>query len=110
MLSNAFNFLIQLHSRGVTIERPGDGEEAISAVSIKITPANYFRNLSAPEEIVVEGKEFIVSKETLSSANYPTPKRGDILDDSETGTSTISEVREVYDFGGAIMGYRLRTS
>jgi hypothetical protein len=110
MLANAFNFLINLHSRSVTIERPGDEETEIKAVSIRITPANYFRNLSAPEEIVVEGKEFLVSKEALNSVSFPMPKRGDILDDSETGTSTISEVREVYDFGGTIMGYRLRTS
>lgn len=110
MLANAFNFLISLHSRSVTIERPGDGEEAISSVSIRVTPANYFRNLSAPEEVVVEGKEYIVSKDILSSVGYPAPKRGDILDDVDTGLSTISEVREMYDFGGTIMGYRLRTS
>jgi hypothetical protein len=110
MLANAFNFLLSLHSRTVTIERPGDGDDGIGAVEIKLTPANYFRNLSAPEEVVVEGKEFILSKEVLASVGYPIPKRGDILEDVDTGLSTISEVREIYDFGGTIMGYRLRTS
>lgn len=105
-LGNAFNTLLTYHSRAMTISRPG----GVGPVGIKVTPANYSRNLAGPEEVVIEGREFIVTKKTLEDAAFPVPKRGDRLEDPEIGLNVISEVREIFGFGGAILGYRLRTS
>lgn len=90
----------------MTIERPG----SIAAVSIKVTPSNYSRNLAGPEEVVIEGREYVISKHTLDLVNYPVPKRGDRLKDTELGVNVISEVKEIFGFGGAILGYRVRCS
>lgn len=103
-IANAFNQLLFLQKRPATIERNG----SIAAVNIFISPSNYARNLQGPEEIVSEGKEFVISKKNLESVNYPRPKRGDVIRDSELGKNTIVDIREMYDFGGAVIGYRLR--
>lgn len=106
-LSSAFNQLLGIHFRNVTMERPGSG---IAAVAIKVTPSNYSRNLAAPEEIVIEGREYVITKSALELAPFPVPKRGDRIKDAELGTHVISEVRELFGFGGSILGYRVRCS
>ena len=105
-LGNAFNQLLALHSRKVTIARPG----GVGPVEIKVTPSNYSRNLAGPEEVVIAGREFVISKYTLDSVSFPVPRRGDRLVDPELGTHIISEVRELLGFGGSILGYRVRCS
>lgn len=105
-IKNAFNYLINIHSREVVIKRPGTAY----ASNIKLSPSNYFRHLSGPEETIITGREFIVSKLNLEQSSFPMPKRGDRLEDPEMGISIISEVRELYDFGGNIIGFRIRTS
>ena len=104
-IKNAFNTLLFLHYRVMTIERPG----SITAVSIKVSPSNYSRNLQGPEEIVMEGREFVIAKKSLESVSFPIPRIGDRLKDSEMGVNTITEVREMFDFGGSIIGFRIRT-
>jgi len=104
-LKNAFNTLLFIHKREVTIERP----TSITAVTIFVSPSNYSRNLQGPEEIVMDGREFVVSLKSLSDVNYPMPKRGDRIKDPQLGVCTVTEVREMYDFGGNILGYRIRT-
>lgn len=106
MLANAFRSLLEIHSRPMTIERVGE----IAVAQIKATPSNYFRNLAAPEDMIIEGREFVISKAILDEVSYPAPRRGDRLKDTEIGVNIISEVREMYDFGGKIIGYRVRTS
>jgi hypothetical protein len=105
LLSAAFNMILSKHGRNVQIFRGDEG----AAVNIRVTPANYFRNLAGPEEIIVEGAEFILSKKVLDDVNFPKPRRGDVIKDAELGYKTLSEVREMYDFGGSILGYRVRT-
>ncbi len=105
-LSAAFNLMLRLKSRTMTLTRPGGID-----VTLRMSPTNYARNLSGPSESVIEGKEFIVSKAELDgSGYYPKIKRGDIITDADSGDETISYVDELYDIGGAIIGYRLRTS
>lgn len=82
----------------------------IAPSAIRAAPANYFRNLAGPEEIVVEGREFVLSKSNLDSVKFPAPKRGDRITDPGIAVSTITEVREMFGFGGALIGYRIRTS
>jgi hypothetical protein len=105
-LTNAFNHLLGIHSRKVTIERPG----IVPAVEIKVTPSNYSRNLAGPEETIIDGREFVITLSALSSVNFPTPRRGDRIKDPDMGTHVISEVRELVGFGGAILGFRVRCS
>ena len=103
-LKAAFNILLQVHGRNMTLSRPGG-----SSVSVRLAPSNYFRNMEAPEQVVVKGREFVMSKESLDLSGFGLLKRGDRLTDSDLGTNTISEVREMFDFGGAVIGYRIRT-
>ena len=103
-LANAFNQLLFLQKRPATIERNG----SISAVNIFISPSNYARNLQGPEETVSEGKEFVISKKILDLVSYPRPKRGDVIRDVDLGKNTVADIREMYDFGGAVIGYRIR--
>lgn len=105
-LKAAFNTLINLQSRSVTISRPS----TVYSATIKVAPSNYFRNLEAPSETIVVGREFVTSKADLDSASYPTPKRGDRIQDPEMGVMIVSEVREMFDIGAEILGYRIRTS
>jgi hypothetical protein len=107
MLSNAFNTLLMYQSRQMTIERPG----GVGPLPVKVSPSNYFRNLAGPEEVVIEGREFVISKEALIQSTFPLPlKRGDRLKDVEIGLCVISEIREIFGFGGSVLGYRIRTS
>jgi hypothetical protein len=100
----AFNFLLQTHSRVMLLETA----DFSKSIEIKVAPSNYFRNFAGPEEVVVEGQEFIIAKDFLQ--DFGTPKRGDRLVDQDLGENTITEIRPMHDYGGAIIGYRVRTS
>ena len=105
-LNSAFGALLSIHSRTMTLTRPGG-----VSVSIKATPSNYFRNLAGPEEVTFEGKEFIISKAILDGSGFTLPiKKGDRLVDTQMGSHTVQEIREIFDIGAAIMGYRIRTN
>ena len=97
--------MLSIHGRTVTLMRPG----TVLTGEVRISPSNYFRHLEAIEKIVSQGREFVLSKEHLDKLNFGRPKRGDKLIDPDLGTMTITEPREMYDLGGAIIGYRLRT-
>jgi hypothetical protein len=82
----------------------------INPVNIRITPGNYSRNLGAPEEIIITGREFVISKKNLDEVYFPSLKRGDRIKDSELGYIILSDINEMYGFGGSIIGYRVRSS
>lgn len=105
-IENAFNSLLMLHKRAMTISRPDE----IAEVALDVTPSNYSRIAAAPEEVVIEGREYLISKKKLTESGFGSiPKRGDVLTDLEIGTHTITEVREMFGFGGKLIGYRVRT-
>lgn len=101
-MNAAFNFILTLQGRDVTLER------GATSVTVKMAPSNYFRNLSGPEEVVIGGREFVVSKEALDGQSYGTPRRGDLIIDSDMGPNAIVEVREMIVLG-KLVGYRMRT-
>lgn len=102
----ALNMMLGLHSRAVTIERP----KTAQTFSVKAAPSNYSRNLEGPEETVMKGREFVISKTALDEVAFPCPvKRGDRIVDPEIGNNSIVEVREMFDLGGAVIAYRIRT-
>jgi hypothetical protein len=98
--------LLHLHSRPATISRPGSKLTGI----VRAAPSNYFRNLQGPSDSVFHGREFVISKAALDVISYGPIKRGDRLTFSDIGVVTINEPIELYDLGGAIMGYRVRTN
>jgi hypothetical protein len=83
---------------------------AIVATAIKLSPSNYSRLLASPEETVVTGREFVVSKNILDAVFFPNIKRGDRIIDPQLGANTVTDVKEMHGLGGIIMGYRIRTS
>jgi hypothetical protein len=101
----AYLKLLAAHNRQMDLTRNN------VTYSILVTPSNYSRKLSGPEEITIKGKEFVITKDTLTKAGFTGPlKRGDRLSDPDMGVNIISEVHEMFDFGGEIVGYRVRTS
>ncbi len=106
-LESAFNLMLSIHAKEVTIKRIGT---ATISATVKIAPSNYFRNTEAPSDTVIPGREFVVSKRALDLSGFPQPKRGDKLIRDDMGTMTITEVREMFDVGSSIIGFRLRTA
>jgi hypothetical protein len=108
-LRDAFEAILSRHSRSVTLlRRPASGPDISGTV--KVSPSNYFRNLQGPDNLVIEGREFVITKTSLEAAGFTVLRRGDILQDSELGESVIDQIREMYDLGGAVIGYRCTTS
>lgn len=105
-VKSAFNLMLGLQGRQVTLTRPLTPTDLV--VTVKMAPSNYSRNLEMPSSTVTKGREFVVSKDALEEVSFPRPKRGDRITDGENGTHTINEVIEMSDIGGAIMGYRVR--
>jgi hypothetical protein len=105
-LKDAFNGLLKLKSRKMTLSRPGGSSCTVYAAS-----SNYSRILNGPGETVIYGREFVITRDDLKKVNFPLPlKRGDRLQDEEFGIKVISEVEEMIGLGGEILGYRIRTS
>jgi len=100
---SAFNKVLALQAREISIH---DMELPLK-VTIKAAPSNYFRNLSGPEETVMTGREFVISKKDLDAVSFPTPKRGHKIIDGDFGVSTIISVKEMVILGN-IVGYRVR--
>jgi hypothetical protein len=107
-IKSAFDLMLNLHSRSMTLTRYSTPTDLTGIVTV--APSNYFRNLSGPDSMTMEGREFVISKSSLNAAGFTNLKKGDRLTDTEIGVSVISEVREMFDFGGEIIGYRIRTS
>ena len=107
ILNAAFNILVNMKGRDMTIER----HPSIAPITIKVANSNYFRNSSAQEETIIEGFEFIIPKSELDRISFGgPPERGDTLNDPELNANTISEIRPMIGLGGEILGYRVRTS
>lgn len=106
-LKDAFNQMLSIYKREVTLTRLGAGG---FSVTVNISPSNYMRNLETVEEVTSAGREFVISKNELTKNSIARLKKGDKLIDEEIGTMTISEIREMFDINGEIMGFRLRIS
>lgn len=104
----AVDYILSKHKRVVTITRKKTPTDIVA--TIQISPSNYFRNAEGPSATIIEGREFVISKSNLDAAGFPAPLRGDRIADSEYGTIIIATVRELSDFGGATIAYRVTTS
>lgn len=109
-LANPFNHLLSLHRRAAKIKIIGkNNPSSVTAKDIFISPSNYFRNGATVEDTVVAGHEFVISMEVLQNIGESKVTRGDILIDTQLGTLRIEESKPMYDFGGSIIGFRVRT-
>ena len=99
-----FRRMLSLKQRKVNIER---GDDVLA--NVYVSPSDYQRNLEGPSATAFKGREFIISREQLASP-ITSLKRGDVIVDSELGAMPIEEIVEMYDLGGAIIGFRLRTN
>lgn len=104
-IKDAFNTMLSLHSRTMTLLRPGAGG---FSYAVKVSPSNYMRNLETVVDVTTEGREFVISNMELTKNSIVKIKRGDRLRDPNLGEMVISEVREMFGMGGEILGWRLR--
>lgn len=101
-LRDAFNYIIKMKGRNVTISRPQQ-----TGIAISMAPSNYMRSMEGPSDTSIEGREFVISKSELTRINFSL-RRGDQIKDSELGAMTIKEIIEMYDMDGSILGFRVR--
>ena len=104
---SAFNVMLGISSRAATLK---DRKNSLD-YNIQISPSNYFRNLVGPEEIQIEGSEFVISDNVLSMSGLVGEiKRGmQIIDVTRNNeTHTIGTVKPLYIMGN-LVGFRVRT-
>ena len=109
-LKDAFNYALSIHRRKCTLTRIS-GTDGVSdtVMEIHITPSNYFRNLEGPSNTTIEGREFVVSKDVFLSSEISSFKRGDRITDDDLGDMAVDTIKELYDIGGSIIGWRITT-
>jgi len=77
--------------------------------NVKMALSNYSRNKNGPEEITMEGREFVISfKETENT--HGRPKKGDIFVSTSYGENMVDSLEELRGLKGEILGYRVRTN
>lgn len=110
MLDAAFNMVLKLHGRNVTLRRKatlGGGADSTSVA--RATPSNYFRKVEGPSFTTIKGRELIIPKASIVTPfTAPVLKLGDRVEDAEWGNMAIIEIQEMCDLGGSVMGYRVR--
>lgn len=106
MLKEAFNSMLQMHSRDATLKRIQTPTDLTTA--IKISPANFISNNEGPADVTIKGREFVIAKDFIVSPFDPIIVKGDKIVDPELGSMAIKEIKEMYDFGAKLMGWRVR--
>lgn len=104
MLSNAFKQILSIAAFPCRYERPGESE----CFEINIALSNYSRNREAPEEIYMQGREFIISAEELKNTTFYPVKRGDRIITEEYGENVIRDITELRGLKGELLGFRVR--
>lgn len=102
-LEGAFNMALAIQEKDMEYYQVSTD----TTLTIKVAPSNYYRNHEMLEEMVSEGREFVVSKKTFDDSFTGQPVRGDRLIAANTGNYTVKEIREMQVLG-SIVGYRLR--
>jgi hypothetical protein len=102
MLEDAFNNLLRLKQVSATLK------QGVTTVNVLVSPSSYSRSLSGPSNIEIEGEEFVISKRNLT-APLTEPRRGDRLVLSSGDFHSVKHVVPLYNVGGAVMGWRLRS-
>ena len=108
-LADAFNTMLSLKKRNMKLYRVG--ASPVNEGYLDVSPSSFQRKLDGPADTIVEGRQFIISKRNFIACGFTGPiKRGDKLLDSELGVMTIDQIEDLYDLGGAIIGWRVSTT
>lgn len=102
-LEGAFNMALAIQEKDMEYYQVSTD----TTITIKVAPSNYYRNHEMLEEMVSEGREFVISRQTFEESFTGQPVRGDRLIAANTGNYTVREIREMQVLG-SIVGYRLR--
>ena len=92
--NNAFKTIIYAQGKEMTLLRRGE-----TSIQINMASSNYSRLASLPEDMVVEGREFVVAKQDLDDQSFGIPERGDIIIEEPGLQHSITEVISMYIFG-----------
>lgn len=106
-LEGAFNLLCSMKKIAVTLTRPKTPTDLV--INVDITPSSYSRKVDAPENTVSYGREYLIPRKFFDGAAILFPKRGDILTGTYLREETIAEVEELYNMGGTLFGFRVKT-
>ena len=108
-LADAFNLMLNLKKRNMKLYRVGAAPA--NEGFLDVSPSSFQRKLDGPADSIVEGRQFIISKKNFTACGFVGPiKRGDKLYDVELGVMTIDQIEDLYDIGGAIIGWRVSTT
>jgi hypothetical protein len=105
-LNDAFNTLLQLSQTSYVYERPGE----VDTFNVNASISNYSRNIDGPEEIIMEGREYVISAKEFEGQAFTFPKRGDRLISATSQENVIGSVMEMRGMKGELLGYRVRTN
>lgn len=108
-LKNAFLFMLNMQGQTTQFWRPPSvGSSTVTKTPIRAAISNAPRTIQGPENLVIKGREFVLSFDDVALASLsPAIRRGDKLEYPGYPIMTISEVTEMPDIGGLIMGYRV---
>lgn len=98
MLQNAFNLILQLRGIDIVIKRQSD----LSTHTVKAAQSFYYRKPVVDENIVGQGREYVISSKSINFAL----KRGDTVIISNDEYYSIIEVKELRGFKD-VLGYRV---
>lgn len=101
-MTNAFKFVVNIQGRNVTFRRGAD------TITVKMAPSNYFRRIAVVEDVTIEGNEYVVASDSFEGTAISKPRRGDLITDTDFGSASVIEVREMI-FASVLIGYRVRT-
>ena len=102
----AFEYMISIQGKN----RQGyiyDMTRPLTATKIFLAPSNYATQPAEVAEIVGQGRQFVVMESQTKRELGRPPRRGDRIEDPYLGEKMITQVRELPDLGGAVMGYRI---
>lgn len=115
MLADAFNMAYGIVAKQVNIVRVG-----VATIPIKVAPTAFEATGDAPSEVIIEGRQFLVSSDLLNralaaagapGAAFKKLKRGDRIESlPDYGPYTIDKIDELPGLAGEVVGYRVTTN
>lgn len=105
-LESAFNYACSLKAIKCDFIRPLATDVMIE---VYVTPSNYGRKENSVEEAVTYGREYLIPYKFFAGTAISGPRRGDIIQGTYLKSETIGEVIELYNLGGSLFGFRVRT-
>ena len=94
-LQGSFDFILDLKGKNVQLK---DVDNDIT-IPVKAAQSNYFRNFTSAEELIVPGREFVISNTDIKGSAIPVIEEKMRLIDG-TQEFIITEIREMAGLKG----------